>query len=93
MKIIIKTLNGAQECLDSEGCWYIEPVNDVREIDIKGLSPAEIIKTYTMEICKLYAENVSNTVGNRLFFRRQLFKYEHGLKASFGPFGSVEIVA
>lgn len=93
MKIITKKLNRLQESFDSEDCWFIEPAEEVREIDITGFSPAEIIKTYTMEICKLYAEKVSNTVGNRLFFRRQIFEYEHGLKASFGPLGSVEIVA
>ena len=93
MKIVTTRLDHLRESYDSEDCWFIEPVEEVREIDITGFSPAEIIKTYSVEICKLYAEKVSSTVGKRLFFRRQLFEYEHGLKASFGPLGSVEIVA
>ena len=91
MEIITTKLNKLRECYDSEGCWYLEPVVDVHTIDVTGFSPAEIIKAYATEICKLYAEKVSSTTGNRLFFRRQSFKYEHGLKASFGPLGSVEI--
>lgn len=93
MRIIITKLKKLQECLDPEGCWYLEPVNEVHSIDVTGFSPAEIVKTYSMEMHKLYAEKVSSTTGKRLFYRRQLFEYEHGLKASFGPLGSVEIVA
>lgn len=93
MKIITTRLNKLQESFDSDGCWFIDSVDDVREIDVSGFSPADVVKAYYMEMCKLYAEKVSNNVGKRLFFRRQLFEYEHGLKASFGPLGSVEIVA
>lgn len=93
MKIVTTRLNKLQECFDSEGCWFIDSVDDVQVIDVSGFSPAEIVKAYSMEMCKIYAEKVSSTVGKRLFFRRQLFEYEHGLKASFGPLGSVEIVA